>query len=358
MMGSLFSAKEAGSPHWGAGDCFSKCLEKALSLFLGTTCCVAAEVQNGHGEAARALMDFVSHPPAAVQITFQEANLFGKTNFYLARWQTNGFFLQEFRSLNDLNGGRDVPVYKAQGRFDGLFWTYSPDMGLSTYDRTPDSFPGEATNGIYVTCRQAVDTLSGVMNMGIPNQKIGSIVWEGLSFRRTNHLGMCWRGELQLNTNAIPWGMSLLATDLDKATSYTHQVTYIYSQSNGTAILPSRVLDHWLLGGNSRVLMNSYELFELRATNAPLDGSLFGHGGLALTNNRLWAYINGRMFISLEGNAKTLKPVRYVLPGSAEDPYHGANRRGVRFITVFLIALMNIVFAGWILYFRNRNRTG
>jgi hypothetical protein len=356
-MRSLSSAKLAGRTNWGSGACFLTCLAIALVLFLGIPCCAAAEDQNGHGEAARALMDFVSHPPVAVQVTFQRVDLFGKTNVCLARWQTNGFFLQEFKSLHDLNARTDIPVYKAYGGFDGLFWTYTPDMGLSTYQRTPDSYPGEATNGIYVTCRYALDTISGVMNMGIPNQGIGSVMWEGFSFRRTNDLHIRWRGELQLDTNAVPVGMSLLATDLDKSTSYTHQVTFLYSQTNATARLPHRFLDHWLVGSNSRVLMNSYEIFRLRDTNAPLDGSLFGYGGLSLTNNRLWAYTNGKMFISLEGNAKSLKPVRYVLPGSADDPYRGTNRRPVRFITVFLIALMNIVFVGWVVYYRKRNRT-
>src|SRR3954467_15288910 len=49
---------------------------------------------------------FIANPPVVQRMVFESVSLGGKSpEFFVARWQTNGFFLQCFRTLSDLEAG-------------------------------------------------------------------------------------------------------------------------------------------------------------------------------------------------------------------------------------------------------------
>ena len=109
---------------------------------------------------------FVSHPPVIQRMVFESISLTRKDpEFYLARWQTNGFFLQCFRTLEDLQSGKESLALRAAGYFENSFWTYKDEGGLSVYVRTARDANGERTNGVYQSCLSQQDFVSSIMNI-------------------------------------------------------------------------------------------------------------------------------------------------------------------------------------------------
>jgi hypothetical protein len=332
-------------------------LIRLLVLFIGGFISLSLMAQSQEKTSTSGIKSFISNPPFIKQIEIELSQWQDKTNYYLFRWQTNGFFLQEFKSLAELNNPANVPTYNASGCFNDFYWTYASEMGLSLYQRTPKSIIGEKTNGTYLTCMVAKDLISSVMNMGVPNQDIGTIKWDGDSFKRTNAGGVFWHGQIELGSNLIPSGILLSATILSNGVSYNHQVIYRYEKISEQSRMPDGFVENWLSSKNSYVQMSSCVIHKWEITNSMLDADMFSYSSLVLTNNRLWDYTNGQLLISIEGNTKTLKPVHYVLPGSEDDPYHGVDRRASRFIIVCLFFIINSIVIAMVYWVRKKDRT-
>ena len=289
------------------------CLLRLAALLLTSAAHLPASVET---DLVSFYKQFVSSPPIIEELIFESQTeavdgqkpMFAPQDgpeFYAVRWQPNGFRLLCARNPTNFTG---ASVIRGSGRAGNFFWSYRADDGLNLYTRTEDSLQYESSNGVIARHEADLSFASWILNLGIPDQEIGSIRWSGNRFRRTNALGYLWEGELVSDDNGLPAEVLLRVTDFAKSESYRHKVRLVYEPF---AILPTYLRHYRVYGpkqGGPR-LTDSFRIHTIRTSSIPLPEEAFLYSALNLPNTNTVLYSNNWRYVWVEG---TLVPITLI----------------------------------------------
>ena len=289
------------------------CLLRLAALWLTSAAHLPASIET---DLVSFYKQFVSSPPIIEELIFEyqteavdgQKPMFAPQDgpeFYAVRWQPDGFRLLCARNPTNFTG---AAVIRGSGRAGNFFWSYRAEDGLKLYTRTEDSLLYESSNGVVATHESDLLIASMILNLGIPNQEIGSICWSGNRFRRTNTFGYLWEGELVSDDGGLPAEVLLTVSDVAQGEPYHYKTRLEYKSS---AIVPTYLRHYRVYGpkqGGPR-LWDSFRIHMIKTSSIPLPEEAFLYRALNLPNTNTVLYSNNWRYVWVEG---TLVPIKVI----------------------------------------------
>jgi hypothetical protein len=294
---------------------------------------------------------FVSNPPIIESLVYEiipgpvdpsparSASFVRK--LYHVRVQSNAFYFRKLRDLSELENERTAsPVHIAAG-FDNEFWTYDFEQGLSIYVRRPDSREREEKNAVISVYKAMQDNASSVLNMGIPNQGISSIVWTGNAFSAKTSMGVPWRGQLVVGEDGVPVSLKLHNV-FNRKTNF-FDVRYEYGGDFPHPFLPSQITYSHLPTPEESIPSEKFLILRLRTNSIPLPRDLFDFKAYSFKNTNIYYYTNNQVVYFAAQERHTVRQPNSIMPGTP-----GARKRLLLWIVIsvscliFAIALFRV----------------
>jgi len=317
---------------------------------------IGAEVlsQNDESDADK-LEQFISHPPILRQIVYEnlplnfaqsvEASTNLVRQLFLVRLQTNGFYFAQLRRSQDVESDIPSSPILAVGRFERTFWYYKYDFGLLVYELPKDQgdfdLDGKkGKNDVLNQCIIARDTVSRVLNAGIPNAGIGRVRWSGDRFDLTNIFGFRWQGVLATNSEGRAEDIFFTSTSFQPRHTLNHIVTYQYSpDTNVPSYFPSEAVYYEIGKDGARKPSHAFKILEMQIADRMLPSEMFLWSLHKLENTNLYAFTNGGIVRFVGGVAKPLLR-------ATEIGELGTARRRTRMIWLFsFVAVVSVIVA-------------
>jgi hypothetical protein len=191
--------------------------------------------------------------------------------YFLARLQPDGVFLREARIIEELQSYSYYPYKRLEGNYQTNYWYYGA-TGIGLYLWTDkNDMPKDKRNGAYNVRRYAEDIMSPVLNFGVVNVKVGSLIWSGNNFTAQSDMsGAKFTGSL-IVSNDIPRGLQYVLERENK--KYNYKVTYAYEKQLSVP-LPSRISVQAEKEGKWFPIHN-LEIFSLDIQESPLPEIFF-----------------------------------------------------------------------------------
>ncbi|KAB2645886.1 MAG: sigma-70 family RNA polymerase sigma factor [Verrucomicrobia bacterium] len=220
------------------------------------------------------LKAFTQMPVIISNLVFSDEKRAGgiTTNtYFLARLQPDGVFLREARIIEELQSYSYYPHKRLEGNYQTNYWYYGA-TGIGLYLWTDkNDMPKDKRNGAYNVRRYAEDIMSPVLNFGVVNVKVGSLIWSGNNFTAQSDMsGAKFTGSL-IVSNDIPRGLQYVLERENK--KYNYKVTYAYEKQLSVP-LPSRISVQAEKEGKWFPIHN-LEIFSLDIQESPLPEIFF-----------------------------------------------------------------------------------
>jgi hypothetical protein len=224
---------------------------------------------------ANSLESFIAHPPVIKRLVFSERAGSGHRRLkngkietfqpafrhFEAKWQTNAFFLRELNTVDEA-GSLTGNVINCTSKFDARIWHFDELGGLTAYT--------ESDKGL-VSIPSLLESLSVVMNGGLPNLRIGSVTWSNRTFVSTNMWSsssapITYEGSLNYS-NGRP--ANLVFHSEGPNGFHEHRIDYAFEKNAGAVWFPSHIM-HYKTENEKSVLLQEITIHTLTVQKEPL----------------------------------------------------------------------------------------
>ena len=257
--------------------------------FIATVRSVADETTRSPSEA---LKEFVASPPPIRELRFEITHPtkwpLPPYQSFIARWQPNGLLVLEENTENTGSNATNGSSYlRATGSYEDSYWNFvGKNQTLITWNDRGDSAK-DSHNGSYSANRTAVDFIAKVLNIGIPNLRVGAIRWDGDNFDADSDLSGAHQHGTLIRSPAGRAERLILKTTRGGKTSES-EIVYSYSTDFALPFFPNRITVNLLQGGE-KLLLEEIFVLQMEIGEAPLDRTLFMPDA-SVTNDVAWRY--------------------------------------------------------------------
>lgn len=235
--------------------------------------------------------------------------------YYEARWQPGAYFLRDIAATDSAGDPRTLGVLAA--RFDNHSW-FHDSFG---YRGRFLQFSAEPDGRLCQTADLNSDVLRQVMTFGLMHSYIGSIRWNGNSFRvLASTLDLEIAGELTPSLSGLPDSLSVTYTGSQGDIHWI--IRYAYGAGEDTTGLPSTIRGFWVSDGQE-LQRTEFVIYALKTRTAKLGLEAFSPARLAATNSWEQHFVSSNAVYALLPSGKLRlierlgKPVLDKLPGQA-----------------------------------------
>lgn len=275
-----------------------------------------------------ALKSFVESPPIIEEVDFKITHPptwpLPPIQIFTARWQPSALFLEQWQT-DKLQEITNIPPYiRATGHYENYYWDFiGKNKTLTEWEDKSDS-PKDSHNGSYSASLSAIDDVSRVLNIGIPNLGIGTIKWQGDTFEAASDLtGARKHGTLIRSATGYAEKLTLKEELHGKASEI--EIVYSYPTNLELPFFPSK-LSASLIEGDKKVLLEEIFVSSLKISKLPLEAKLFGPDS-SMSKYVSWRYkqISNSLYLDTPNGLaeEEVLPPEHTKPSSAPFVFVG-----------------------------------